>query len=80
MRKSLISEAQVIKILKRAGAGQPVVELCIKLLRISQQTYLVVSEIGRDGGFQCAGTQLAARRESAAEILGSGAVASATPA
>lgn len=38
MRKSLISEAQVIKILKRAGAGQPVVELCLEL-RISQQTF-----------------------------------------
>ena len=38
MRKSLFTEAQVIGILKRAEAGQPVAELC-RELGITQQTF-----------------------------------------
>ncbi|HMU39604.1 MAG TPA: IS3 family transposase [Pseudomonadota bacterium] len=38
MRKSLFTEAQVIGILKRAEAGQPVTELC-RELGITQQTF-----------------------------------------
>ena len=38
MRKSLFTEAQVIGILKRAKAGQPVAELC-RELGITQQTF-----------------------------------------
>ena len=38
MRKSLFTEAQVIGILKRAEAGQPLAELC-RELGITQQTF-----------------------------------------
>jgi len=38
MRKSLFTEPQVIGILKRAEAGQPVAELC-RELGITQQTF-----------------------------------------
>ena len=38
MRKSLFTEVQVIGILKRAEAGQPVAELCLEL-GITQQTF-----------------------------------------
>jgi putative transposase len=38
MRKSLFTEPQVIGILKRAFAGQPVAELC-RELGITQQTF-----------------------------------------